>query len=244
MRQLRIGQLTVRPARLIDITDYIHIQKVEWKDLAVAEGQARSRFYHNLKGILLAEYDGQVVGSVTTLRIDSYDPAHPKSWYEVTDNGYCTNHRPQGKICFGVDLSVATDRAPSGTVDALFVGCMSLVTSMGVKYFMLGGRMPNYHLHASRMTPEDYLYAKQRKRYLDPQVNMYSRVPFMKILGLAPNYFKDPDSLNYGVILRCRNPAYGLPFKGFWSYCACWIFEKYLANQRRRHKKKLEKMPL
>ncbi|MBX4190771.1 hypothetical protein KW794_01655, partial [Candidatus Saccharibacteria bacterium] len=240
MKQFKVGELIVRRATLADLPAYIKIQKIEWKDLAVAEEQAKSRFHHNLEGILIAQYKEEVVGSVTTMRIENYDTDRPKSWYQVTNHGLCTAHKPKGRVCFGVDLSVATDRAPSGTVDALFVGCMDLVISLGVKYFMLGGRMPKYHLYADKMEPEKYLYKKTaRGHYLDPQVNLYSRVPFMKIVGLAPDYFKDPDSLNYGVILRWRNPFYRLPFKVVWADFAGLLFEKYLTRQRRAHKKKL-----
>lgn len=244
MKTLRIGDLIIRPAKAGDLKAYVRIQKVEWKKLAVAEEQAKARFKINLPGIIIAEHRGRVVGSITTIRISGYDHSKPKTWYQVTGDGSGSTHTPNGKICFGVDLSVDTDKAPSGTVDGLFVGCMNMVIDSGVKYFMLGGRMPKYHLFADKMTAGEYLYKKTNKHYLDPQVDLYSRVPLMKIMGLAPNYFKDPQSLDNGVILRWRNPVYGLPLKGFWSAAACQIFTVFLNRQRRAYHKRLEKMPL
>ena len=244
MRDLQVGGLVVRQARKADLPAYVAIQKVGWGESAVARKQAESRFSHNLEGILVAENDGKVLGSVTTIRIDEYDHSQPKSWYAVTANGYCTSHKPKGKICFGVDLSVDPTSAPKGTVDALFVGSLAMVISMGVKYLILGGRMPNYRLYADKLSPNEYLYKKkQNGHYLDPQVDMYKRVPFMKIMGLAPNYFKDPPSKNYGVILRCRNPFYKLPFKSFWAAATRRIFEVYLTRQRLAYEKKVEKKP-
>ena len=233
MRELKVGRLKVRLARQSDIKRYIEIQKVEWKQSAVAENQARSRFKVNPAGILIAEDNRQMVGSITTIRINGYDFKNPKSWYEVTNNGLCTGHTSHGKVCFGVDLSVDTAQAPSGTLDALFVGCMQLVINMGVKYFILGGRMPTYRDSGGRRSPEEYLYARQSNgHYVDPQVDMYSRVPFMRIMGLAANYFKDPPSDNFGVILRWRNPFFGLPFKRVWANISCRLFEFYLKRQK------------
>jgi hypothetical protein len=228
-------QIKVRLADQSDLDRYIKIQEHSWEDgLEVSHDRARSRFLVNRGGILVAEYQGTVVGTITTIRINNYDFDHPMTWNQVTGNGYCRTHQPEGKICYGVDLSVDHTLAPPGTVDALFVACMQYVIDLGVKYFVLGGRMPGYHEYTEHFTPEDYLFRKVNGKYMDRQVQMYSEVPLMKVLRVIPDYFEDPASLNYGVLLRWRNPMYGLPGRHLVAAFAGWLYAQYLSwdNQR------------
>lgn len=211
------GMIKVRKATFDDIPAYLELQRESWGDsMAVQEQKAKERFDRCLDGILMAEVEGKVVGTTTMIRLTDYDFDRPLTWNEATGDGWCSTHDPDGSICFGVDLSVAKDH-PNEIVDALMAGCMQLVIEAGVKYCILGGRMPWYHRFAHKYTPEEYLWKRSRSRYLDPQVNMYSKVPGLRIMKLIPEYFDDPESLNYGVLLRWRNPFYRFPGHSVWS---------------------------
>lgn len=204
--------MIVRPGRPTDVDGLVSLQTEAWPDgMAVERAKAKNRLSVIEKGIFVAEVDGQVVGAATIMRLPSYDWSRPLTWYEASDDGWCNNHDPSGPIAYGVDLSVSK-RAPWGTRDAVLAKGMSWLIAEGIKYFVLGGRMPRYHRHAAEMTPEDYLWSRTKNgRFRDPEVEMYSRVPGVTVLGVIPNYFEDPDSLNNGVLLRWRNPFWGLP---------------------------------
>jgi hypothetical protein len=208
--------ITIRRAVPEDLDYYLKLQAESWgQDMAVKELAAKNRFDVCPGGILIAEEDGQPVGTTTVIRLAGYDFDHPMTWDETTGEGWCDTHRPDGSICFGVDLSVAKGQGGSA-VDALMAGCMQLVIEAGTKYCILGGRMPRYaryKRHHPDIDPEEYMRKQVNGRYVDPQVNMYSKVPGLSIVSLIPEYFDDPDSLNYGVLLRWRNPFYKLPFR-------------------------------
>ena len=210
--------MIVRPANLGDLDGYIALQGEAWPDgLEVAADHARQRFQHLDEGIFVAIDRGRIVGSVTVVRLTRYDWGCPSTWYEVTSGGGCAGHDPHGSIAYGVDLSVSRD-APPDTIDALSVACMTWVIRRGIKYFALGGRMPRYHRFADRMSPSDYLWRRTPAgRFRDPEVELYSRVPGMKVLGVIPNYFVDPESLDNGVLLRWRNPVWRWPGRWLWS---------------------------
>jgi catechol 2,3-dioxygenase-like lactoylglutathione lyase family enzyme len=68
------------------------------------------------------------------------------------------------------------------------------------------------------MTANEFLRAKNEEgKPLDRQVRFYTSVPGLKAVKALPDYFNDPDSLNYGVLLRWRNPLFGLPAPKFWA---------------------------
>ncbi len=223
----------IRNFRLDDVGAYAAIQQNAWDEsMSAVRIKLESRFDIYPEGLLAAEHDGKVVGCATFIRIDDYDELLAPSWEDVTDDGWCTTHVPDGRLLFGVDLSVAKG-APRSTAPLLFMAAMELGIRLGVDAILWGGRMPRYYKYADRMTPEEYLFTKTRRgRYLDPEVELYSKIPGVEIVGVAHEYFKDWESLNNGVLLRWPNPAAGFGLlRPFASQIRRLI---YLVARRRR----------
>lgn len=203
----------IRSFQLRDIGPYLAIQETAWDEtMAAAEAKLAERFEIFPKGLLVAEHDGVVVGCATFIRIPDYDEILKPSWEDITDNGWCTTHTNDGSILFGVDLTVGKG-APRLTAPMLFASGMELTMRLGVEATVWGGRMPRYYKKASTMTPEEYLFTKTKSgRYIDPEVQLYSKIPGVEIRGVIPEYFKDFESLNNGVLLRWANPIARYPF--------------------------------
>lgn len=200
--------VAVRPFRHDDITGYLSIQETSWDaSMAASELQLTERFRIFPDGLFVAEHDGRIVGCATFIRIADYDEVIKPAWEDVTDNGWCSTHVDDGPILFGVDLSVARG-APRLTAPLLFTAVMEFGISLGIEAIVWGGRMPRYHKVADRMSPEEYLFTRTKSgRYLDPEVQLYSRIPGVEIRGVIPEYFKDFESLNNGVLLWWSNPV-------------------------------------
>lgn len=232
-----MSRINVRQATINDLDAYNQLQAERWSDENQAtREQLETRLRVHPEGMLVAEEDGRIVGMVYTMRIANYDYDNPPSWYEITRDGYCDNHVPDGKIIFGVDLSTAKGvGARAG--DELLIGIGRLAVRENLQWSMLGGRMPGYHVYADQMTAEDYLWAKDAKGdFLDPQVRYYASVPGLRVIKSLPNYFDDPDSCDYGVLLRWQNPLYGLPLPRLWSALFPILFkleEQYIAARKR-----------
>ena len=204
--------VAIRPFRPDDIAAYLELQETAWDEtMAAAEAKLIERHRIFPDGLFVAEHDGQVVGCATFIRISDYDEVVKPSWDDVTDSGWCSTHDPDGSVLFGVDLSVAKG-APRLAAPLLFMAAMEFAISIGAEAVVWGGRMPRYHKFADRMTPEEYLHSRTRSgRYLDPEVQLYSKIPGVEIRGVVPEYFKDFESLNNGVLLRWPNPVARFP---------------------------------
>lgn len=205
--------VVIRTFQLADVGAYLAIQETAWDEtMSAAETKLSERFEIFPKGLLVAERDGKVVGCATFIRIPDYDEMLKPSWEDITDNGWCTTHTEDGDILFGVDLSVAKG-APRLTAPMLFMSAMELGMRLGVESIIWGGRMPRYHKMADKMSPQEYLFTKTKTgRYIDPEVQLYSKIPGVEIRGVIPEYFKDFESLNNGVLLRWPNPIARYPF--------------------------------
>lgn len=196
-----------------DLDGYAAVQEEEWGEaMAASRGQLETRLEHVAENMLVVEHDGEVVAGASFVRLSHYDLDEHLSWNELTDEGWCTNHRPDGAVLFGVDLSVSR-RAPRTASARLFAASMELTMRRGVEATYWGSRLPRYHRHADRMTADEYVRARTaRGRHLDPEIELYRRAPGVELVGVVPDYFKDVDSLNYGCVLRWPNPIHRYPF--------------------------------
>lgn len=199
--------MDIRPATEDDIRGYARVQEAEWAgSIAAAEEQIWSRVKVFPEGVLIAVHDNKVVAGTTAIKLTNYRVDDGLSWSSLCDDGWCTNHDPEGEVMFGVDLSVSRN-APRSTSSRMFYHLMLLVARQGVEAFYWGSRMPRYHRHADSMSAEEYSQARNsRGRLIDPELEIYSRVPGMELVGVTPNYFPDPESLDYGAIMRWSNP--------------------------------------
>jgi len=200
--------LSTRTATPADLDAYLALQRHCWGDLATPEDQARSRFDLHLDGILLAEEAGRAVGAVTLVRLAEYDEHAPKSWSEATGDGWGTTHVPDGPVVFGVDLSV---RRPSVGRPLLAAAARFAITE-GATALVWGGRMPgyaSYHAANPDVDADKYLWmTTPAGRHLDWQVRRCAEaLPGVEVLRTIPNYAHDPESLDYGVLLRIRVAA-------------------------------------
>ena len=226
--------MKVRQALPADLAGYAEIQAEEWGgSMAASHRQLEVRHDVFPAGLLAGIADGEVVGGFSFHRLDHYDLAEHLSWNDLTDDGWCTNHDDDGPILFGVDLTVSR-RAPRAGSATMFVAGMELAMRLGVEAVVWGSRIPRYHRYADRMSAEEYVAARNpRGRHLDPEIEIYSRVPGVEVLGVVPEYFKDWESADYGVVLRWPNPIRRYPFLRPWSRR---IIGTLQARHRRRNR--------
>lgn len=204
--------MRLRPCTPDDIDGYLAVQDEEWGDsMAASRAQLESRLEHVGEAMLVMEHDGEVVAGASFVRLPTYDLEEHLTWDELTDNGWCSNHVPDGSVLFGVDLSVSR-RAPRSTSARLIAGALELTIRQGADALLWGSRLPRYHRHVGEMTADEYAKARtSRGRHLDPEIELYSRIPGVQVLGAVPDYFKDWESCDYGCILRWPNPIRRYP---------------------------------
>jgi len=228
-------KIRIKQARADDIEAILLVEKKAWpENLRASREMCESRLGTFPQGTLIAEGEGKIEGVVVFQIMNFNSMSDISSWSEATDNGYIRNsHDPQGNTLYGVNLSVSPQ-----TQSRVAVALLEAVGKLAIRYnsrqIVLGGRIPSFarylkhHCQKNGISvisdkkrdkiAEDYIQAKNRKgNPLDPQITFYQKVG-MKIIKLLPNYFKDPESLNYGVLVLWSNPFYGKPFRRFWSW--------------------------
>jgi hypothetical protein len=181
-----------------DITD----QRYLW-----TKDKLKSHFEICPQHIYCAFENGKMVASLTSMATTEEDMRKNKTWLEKTGDGYLTTHRANGDIGFGVDLSVS--RKASNKVSDRIVLAALFISALGegVKAVYLGARIPGYHKNR-QLTVEEYVYGKRKNgKPLDPELYFYLKNGF-ELVEIIPEYMEDPESLNYGVLIRWGNPLY------------------------------------
>ncbi|SFB16288.1 Acetyltransferase (GNAT) family protein [Cohnella sp. OV330] len=155
-------------------------------------------------GALCVEVDGRLAGSMTSLR-RTLANGDGHSWAEATDNGYIRNHEPDGDTLYVVDLCVRPAYRSLGLGKWLIQSMHETAVHLGCRRLLSGGRMPGYHKHADRLTPEQYLEEVKSGRLRDPVVSFLIRCGRIPV-GVARGYLDDEESRGNAALMEWRNP--------------------------------------
>ncbi|MFC1662824.1 GNAT family N-acetyltransferase [Patescibacteria group bacterium] len=203
-------KLKVRKAQLSDISSIINVENNAWSsEMAADERMFESRIKIFPEGQLVALIDNHIIG-VVSAEIIIYDFSKPcKTWYELTDNGYIKNvHNQRGNVVFGVDLSVESSAQNKGVARKLLQEIGKMAIRKNIQYGVLGGRLPGYYKFSDEMDANTYAKkTTQDGEPFDPELRFYKNSGLM-IGKIIPNYFKDYQSMNYGIQLIWKNPFF------------------------------------
>lgn len=207
---------TIRNYTTADFDDLIRVQQESFPPPFPSElwwniEQLESHLTHFPDGAICIEVDGKLVGSMTSLRVDFDKSNLEHTWEEITDNGYIRTHNPKGDTLYIVDLCVSPEYRGFGLGKHLMQSMYEIVIEKKCARLLGGSRMPNYHHHADKLSPEAYIKAVLRGDIYDRVISFLLRCGRVPV-QVVPNYLEDEESLNYGVLMEWKNPFYGKKF--------------------------------
>ncbi|MDG0789550.1 GNAT family N-acetyltransferase [Cohnella ginsengisoli] len=205
----RTAEAEIRPYTRDDFRALIEVQAESFPppyppELWWNEAQLEEHVRRFPAGALCVAVDGLIAGSMTALRRTlAHGDGH--IWAEATDNGYIRNHEPDGDTLYVVDLCVRPAYRSLGLGKWLIQSMHETVVHLGCRRLLSGGRMPGYHNHADRMTPEQYLEEVKLGRLRDPVVSFLIRCGRIPV-GVAHGYLDDEESRGNAALMEWRNP--------------------------------------
>jgi GNAT superfamily N-acetyltransferase len=108
------------------------------------------------QGQFVACLGDQVVGAASSLIVkwDTYGTNH--TYTEVTASGFFTTHDSTARTLYGAEVFADPRSRRLGIGRALYKARRRLCRALNLRRIMSCGRMPNYHLLADKMPPEEY----------------------------------------------------------------------------------------
>ncbi|MGB6406066.1 MAG: GNAT family N-acetyltransferase, partial [Planococcus donghaensis] len=201
--------MIIREMTYADINPILEMQRLcfpgmdPWK-----EEQLRSHLGVFPQGQLVAELDGTVIGSCSSLLInfDEYDDRH--TWDDVTDAGYITNHNPDGYNMYGIEVMVHPEYRRMKVGQRLYEARKELARELNLKSIIIGGRIPNYHKYSDEMSPREYVDSVSRHKVYDP-VLTFQLMNNFQLMRINPNYLQDDvASGKYATLMEWNNVDY------------------------------------
>nr|WP_078593445.1 GNAT family N-acetyltransferase [Evansella clarkii] len=202
-------KVTVREYKLVDFDKLLLIQKEAFpppfpEDLWWNREQIEAHAATFPEGAMLAEVDGEPAGSATSLIVNFTGEAH--TWEEAADNGYVKgSHDPYGDSLYGIDVCVRPKFRRSGIAGALYEARKDLVMKLGLKRYIAGCRIPNYHEYAETMSVDKYV-EKVSEGEIKDLVLSFMLKQGLEPIQIIPGYLDDEESLDYAVIVEWKNP--------------------------------------
>lgn len=160
------------------------------------------------EGQFLIEYDNKIVASCCSLIIKRSDYSENASWGELTNHGFITNHDPDGDTLYGIEIMVDPEYRQMKLSRRLYQARKELARQKNLKAILIGGRIPNYHKYAGKMSVQDYIEDVINRKLFDPVLTAQSSNGFV-LKRILPDYLpNDKESLGYGTFLEWSNVHY------------------------------------
>ncbi len=211
-------RLEIRQMERKDIDEIIRLQSICFPGM---EPWKREHLESHLdifpEGQFCAELNGEIIGSCSSLIInfDEYDDRH--TWSDITDDGYITNHNPDGYNLYGIEVMVHPKYRKMKVGYRLYEERKELARRMNLKSIIIGGRIPNYHKYADEMRPREYVEQVRLHKIYDPVLSFQLLNEFT-LMRINPNYLEDDlASQKYATLMEWNNVDYHPQTKRFYK---------------------------
>lgn len=202
-------KLIIRQVEEKDIGEIVELSKICFPNMDPwTHDQLKSHIEIFPEGQFCVEYDGKIIGASSSLVIDFNEYEDRHTFDEITDNGYITNHDPEGKHLYGIAIMVHPDfrRLHIGT--RIYEERKNLTRRLNLESFLVGGRIPYYHKYADQMSANEYVQQVIQQKIYDP-VLTFQLLSGFKLKWVNPYYLSDDKaSRMYAVLLEWNNIDY------------------------------------
>jgi predicted amidohydrolase/ribosomal protein S18 acetylase RimI-like enzyme len=202
-------RILVRTLQLDDYDSLIELQRQCFVDMQTwSRDQIESQLRMFPEGQICIEYDGKLVGSSSSLIVNSADFAQWQDWKQVSDSGLIRNHDPEGDVLYGIEIMVHPSYRGMRLARRLYDARKKLARDLNLAKIIIGGRIPGYGDVADQMSAREYVERVMDKALFDPVLTAQVANGFV-LKRLIPDYFpSDAQSRGYATYLEWANLDY------------------------------------
>ncbi|UBM57567.1 bifunctional GNAT family N-acetyltransferase/carbon-nitrogen hydrolase family protein [Marinilongibacter aquaticus] len=163
------------------------------------------------EGQVTIKVNGHIAGCALSIIVDydQYEEGH--TYKEITANYTFDTHNPKGDRLYGIDIFIKPEFRGLRLGRRLYDYRKELCEKLNLKGIAFGGRIPNYHLYAEKLTPKEYIQKVKHKEIHDPVLNFQVSNDFHPSKVLKGYLDGDKDSNEYAVLLEWDNIYYEKP---------------------------------
>lgn len=206
------NEVTIRNVSFEDIPQIIELQKKSFPYMYIEGMIWKKESLENhirifSEGQFIAEHDGEIIGSASSLIVNLVPEYKEHTWMEVCGTAGFGNHNPTGDTLYAADVSTHPDHRSLGVGTQIYEARKALAIKLNLRRIIGGGRLFNYCEYADKFSVDEYV-----KNVLDGSIRepvLYFQIKNgFKFIKILPNYIKDSRSLNYATFIEWKNPEY------------------------------------
>lgn len=191
--------MKIRAMKSNDISAVAELEQIVWGDEAANVRQISQRLMTFPEGSIVGvRGDGKIVGYAVSQLVNHIST---KSWAEQTGDGeIAKTHIPDGQIVYGVNMSGQHHGMGQAVIEYYY---NTFVVSGRCNLLCLGSRLPSFRQWKKTNSGGIKRYLSEKKRggfSIDAELKLYQKLGFEALWELE-DYFPDPKSLNYGVMI-------------------------------------------
>ncbi|ADY51658.1 Nitrilase/cyanide hydratase and apolipoprotein N-acyltransferase [Pseudopedobacter saltans DSM 12145] len=160
------------------------------------------------EGQLCVELNGHVVACALAIILNSKNTNIYDKYYSIIDNGRFTKHDIEGDVLYGIEVFVHPKYRELRLGRRLYDARKELCEEMNLKSIVAGGRIPNYHKYADKLSTKQYIEKVRKKEIYDPTLTFQLSNDF-HVKKILRNYLpNDSESMEYATLLEWNNIYY------------------------------------
>ncbi len=165
------------------------------------------------EGQVVVKINDKIAGCALSIILDYENLSDQHTYKEITSNYTFDSHTNEGDVLYGIDVFIKPEFRGLRLGRRLYDYRKELCEKLNLRGIAFGGRLPNYHAYADRMTPKEYMEKVRRKEIHDPVLNFQISNDFHPS-RILHNYLEgDAASNDFAVLLEWDNIYYQKPSK-------------------------------
>ncbi|SHK81217.1 Predicted amidohydrolase [Reichenbachiella agariperforans] len=160
------------------------------------------------EGQVVIKVNGQLAGCALSIVVDHHKSDNSHTYKSITGNFSFDTHTDDGDILYGIDVFVKSEYRGLRLGRRLYDYRKELCERLNLRGIAFGGRIPNYHLHADKLSPKEYIEKVKRKEIHDPVFNFQISNDFHPSKILKGYLEGDAASNEFAVLLKWDNIYY------------------------------------
>jgi predicted amidohydrolase/GNAT superfamily N-acetyltransferase len=163
------------------------------------------------EGQICIELDGKVVGAALSIRVNLNKFKENHTYKEITGSFTFDTHDDAGDVLYGIEVFIHPDYRGMRLGRRLYDARKTLCEQLNLKSIVVGGRIPNYHKHADKLTPREYINKVKNREIHDSTLTFQLSNDF-QIKKVLKDYLPDDnESKGFATLLIWHNVYYEPP---------------------------------
>lgn len=166
------------------------------------------------EGQVVIKVNGQLAGCALSIIVEYDDFEDTHTFQEITGEETFSTHTDDGDMLYGIDVFIKPEfRGLRLGGRRLYDYRKELCEKLNLKGIAFGGRIPNYHQYASKISPKEYIEKVRLKEIHDPVLSFQINNDFHPSKILKGYLEGDQASKEFAVLMEWDNIYYEKPNK-------------------------------